>query len=151
MQQDGRGGSASEDGNLPPPWKKLKLSLGRSCFSESMALEFQDWKSAISQKVEEEQCPGDLLGHPDPVQINFWLSKFVMEVRKQNGQVYPPHLIQLVVSTLQRKMLHKNPEAPKLMNQFVTGLHRTCDSVYHELHKEGIGATVRQTAFCKRE
>lgn len=162
----------SGDGVLRPPTKKLKLSLGPSRFDKPKSVEemqeiskgyipantakstawgvkvFQVWRSERNQRVEE-QCPSDLFERPDPVQINFWLSRFVAEVRKQNGAPYPPRSIQLILSALQREMLDKNPEVPKFMDQSVTvyrGLHRTCDSVYRELHKQGIGATVRHTA-----
>ena len=162
-----------EEGIVPPPSKKKKLSLGRPRFEKPKSAEemqeifkgyvpantakstawgvkvFQDWRSERNRNVLEEQCPSDLFETPDPVQINFWLSRFVAEVRKQNGEPYPPRSIQLILSALQRKMLDTNPEAPKFMDQSVTvfrGLHRTCDSVYREFHKQGIGTTVRHTA-----
>jgi hypothetical protein len=122
-----------EEGIVPPPSKKKKLSLGRPRFEKPKSAEemqeifkgyvpantakstawgvkvFQDWRSERNRNVLEEQCPSDLFETPDPVQINFWLSRFVAEVRKQNGEPYPPRSIQLILSALQRKMLQPLP------------------------------------------
>ena len=78
MQQDDRSG----EGVLPPPPKKLKLSLGNSRFDKPKSVEemqeiskghipvntaksttwvFQDWRSERNRTVREDQCPSDLL------------------------------------------------------------------------------------------
>ncbi len=36
--------------------------------------------------------------------IGFWLSRFVVEMRKENGQTYPPDSIYSVCSGLQRHL-----------------------------------------------
>ena len=47
-------------------------------------------------------------------------------------------------------MLDPNPDVPRFMDQSISlfrDIHRSCDSVYRELHKEGVDATVRHTAI----
>ena len=87
----------------------------------------------------------NLLEVANPAQLNF-----VAEVRKRNGDPYPPRSIQLILSALQRKMLDVNPEAPRFMDQGMSlfrNIHRTCDTVYWQLHQQGVGATVRHTTI----
>ena len=122
-----------------PPSKKLKLSL-RSRFKEPKSLQemeeisrgyvppntakstawgvkvFQDWRGERSQTDSNEQCPINLLEAADPVQLNFWLPRFIVEVRKQTGEPYRPRSIQLILSALQRKMLDTNTDAPRFMD-----------------------------------
>ena len=74
---------------------------------------FSEWRvqrnGDISNKVQ--QCPENLLDDPDRKNLNFWLSQFVTEVRKQDGQPYPPRTIHQILSALQRKMIEKHPNA----------------------------------------
>ena len=78
---------------------------------------FEEWKSERGKREDGQICPGDLLDNPDTQQLIFWLSRFVTEVRKQNSELYPPQSIQLILAALQRRMLEKNPDAPKFMDQ----------------------------------
>ena len=50
-----------------------------------------------------EQCPQDLLEHPDPAKLNYWLSRFMTEVRKKDNSPNPPRSLHLILATLQRK------------------------------------------------
>ena len=156
-----------------PPKKKSRLSLNRSRFKEPTSSTdmheiskgyvpentakstawgvkvFQDWRAERNVKDRSENCPPDLLETADPMKLNFWLSRFVTEIRKQNGQPYPPRSIQLILAALQRKMLETSPDAPWFLDQSVTmfrEIHRTCNTVYRGLHKAGVGAVVRHTA-----
>ena len=36
--------------------------------------------------------------------LNFWLSKFVCEVTKQNGERYPPNSLYLLICTINRHL-----------------------------------------------
>ena len=111
---------------------------------------FSKWRvqrnGDISDKAH--QCPENLLDDPDSKKLNFWLSRFVTEVRKQDGQSYPPRTIHQILSALQRKMIEKHPDARKFLDRKETifsDFHRVCDSVYRELHSQGVGTDVRCT------
>ena len=45
-----------------------------------------------------------LLEHMSPNTLNFWLSKFVCEVAKQNGEGYPPNSLYLLVCAINRHL-----------------------------------------------
>ena len=95
---------------------------------------FQEWR-VDRNKRSEKLCPEDLLDNPDPKKLNHWLSRFVTEVRKQDGQPYPPKTIHHILAALQRIVVGKQPTTPKFMdrNELVfTELCRTCDSVYRQ-------------------
>ena len=69
-----------------------------------------------------------------PAELNEWLSIYVAETRKVNGEPYPPTSIQLLLFGLQRHMrAMDNERAPNIFAKtdpaFQT-LHHTMDSVY---------------------
>ncbi len=116
---------------------------------------FLEWRAERNRKAaltpetgSREECPEDLLDNPDTQKLNYWLSRFVTEVRRQDGQPYPPRSVHQILAGLQRKMLEKQPDAPKLLDSkepAFSVLHRTCDTVYRNLHSQGIGTAVRHT------
>ena len=115
---------------------------------------FLDWRAERNSTEEEEQCPRDLFDNPSVSIINYWLCRFVTEVRRQDGNPYPPKTIQQLLAGLQRKMLDANPDAPRFMDRQEScfrDLTRTCDSVYRDLHSKGVGTSVRHTSIFSSE
>jgi hypothetical protein len=111
---------------------------------------FQEWR-ADRNKRSEKQCPEDLL---DPKKLDHWLSRFVTEVRKQDGQPYLPKTIHHILAALQIIAVGKQPTTPKFMDRnepVFTELRRTCDSVYRQLHSDGVGTDVRHTSVFTAE
>ena len=112
---------------------------------------FQEWIGERNQRQlspDKDQCPLDLLKNSDVTQLNFWLSRFVTEVRKKDGTPYPPRSIHLILAALQRIMLENTPNAPKFFdrnNSSFRDLRRTCDSVYRKLRNDGVGTEVNHT------
>uniref|UniRef100_A0A1X7TE96 QRICH1-like domain-containing protein n=1 Tax=Amphimedon queenslandica TaxID=400682 RepID=A0A1X7TE96_AMPQE len=49
-----------------------------------------------------EAVPCDLLSCNDPQVLSEWLSKFVMEVRQESGEPYPPRSVQSILFGLYR-------------------------------------------------
>ena len=91
----------------------------------------------------EKQCLTDLLDNPNVHELKYWLSRFVTEVRKHDGQPS----IQQTLSGLQRRMLEGQLEAPKFMHfheDCFGDLHKSCDTVYRDLHNQGTGKEVRR-------
>ena len=94
-------------------------------------------------------CPDNILEAPQPDKLNYWLSRFVNEVRKQNGDPYPPKTVHQILAGLQRHMLETTPTAPKFLdrsNPPFYDLHHACDTIYRDLHSQGIGAAVKHTS-----
>ena len=50
------------------------------------------------------------LEHMSPNGLNFWLSKFVCEVTKQNGECYPPNSRYLLVWAINRHLCETGGE-----------------------------------------
>jgi hypothetical protein len=106
---------------------------------------FYEWKEERN-KENADKCPEYLLTSPDITKLNFWLGRFVNEVRNQKGENYLPKTIQQILSGLQRAILEKTPDFPKFMdktNPVYRELHRCCDVVYRQLHADGVGVSVR--------
>ena len=116
---------------------------------------FYSWMSQRNESSDK-KCPQTLLEDMMPAELNKWLSIYVAETRKVNGEPYPPTSIQLLLSGLQRHMrAMDNERAPNIFAKndptFQT-LHHTMDSVYRKLRASGVGAQKQQTeTFTKEE
>ena len=109
---------------------------------------FAEWRAERNKNPENDPCPMDLFENPDIPRLNNWLARFIAEVRRQDGNPYPPKTIHQILAALQWKMLDEHPDFPKFLDSKQWVYHdfiRTCDSVYHELHSQGVGTDVRHT------
>ena len=103
---------------------------------------FEAWMKSRNLSCPDNPVPEDILTCSDPEILNLYLSRFVIETRKANGDDYPPSTLHQL---LLRFMREHNPDCPNFLdksdNRF-RPLHRTLDSYFHKLHSEGVG---RQT------
>ena len=60
---------------------------------------FSEWRSA---RDGDEKCPSDLFENPT---TGYWLPRFINEVRRTDGEPYPPRTINQILAGLQRYML----------------------------------------------
>ena len=62
---------------------------------------FQSWRE---QRGEQQDgiCPVDLLETNNAELLNFWLSRFVVEARREDGKSYPPATIHNLLSGIYR-------------------------------------------------
>ena len=60
-------------------------------------------------------CPPSLLEKPIVDELNKWIPRFVNEVRRQDGEYYPPRTIHQLLAGLQRHMLDMNYSVPKFL------------------------------------
>ena len=91
----------------------------------------------------DDQVPQDILLCSDPELLNLHLSRFVIETRKANGEIYPPSTLHQLLCGILRFM--HNPECPNFLDKSDNRLRRlqgTLDSYFHKLHSEGIGRHV---------
>ena len=103
-----------------------------------------------------EKCPESLLEDMDPTLLDKWLSAYVAETRKVNGDPYPPTSLHLLLSGLQRHMRSIDRErAPNIFakdNHSFQTLHHTMDAVYKKLRANGVGSQRHATeTFSKEE
>ena len=117
---------------------------------------FHSWMENRNSRPEAEKCPEDLLLQMEPNLLKKWLSVFVAETRKVNGEPYPPLTLQSILSGLLRYM--RGADAQKAPNIFAKKdprfekLHNTMDTIYRALRAQGVGAE-KQSAepFSKEE
>ena len=113
---------------------------------------FNEWRYSLES--EERNCPDNLLETGNNEELNYWLPKFINEVRRTDGNPYPPRSIHQLLAGLQRYMLEQNYCLPKFLdiqNQQFRPIHGACDSVYHSLHCSGVGASIRHTAIISED
>ena len=65
---------------------------------------FELWSQARNQHQPEADIPHDLLTKCDPAMLNTHVSRFVVEIRKTNGDYYPPATINQLLCGLLRNM-----------------------------------------------
>ena len=70
---------------------------------------FNEWRGSRSS-LDDGECPSDLhvpeVGDAD--KLNFWLPRFINEVRRTDGNAYPPRTFHQLLAGIQRSMLEKN-------------------------------------------
>ena len=64
---------------------------------------FNDWRNNRNkQSATGDICPLDLLEKPEAEKLNFWLSRFVVEARRRDGEPYPARTLYLLLAGLLR-------------------------------------------------
>ena len=53
---------------------------------------FEEWRKELNKGTTGENCPLTLLEKPDAHSLNYWLSRFVVQMRRGDGNPYPPTL-----------------------------------------------------------
>ena len=112
-----------------------------NCVNSWAESTFNGWVAFRSDT--DDPVPSDLLSSNDPEEINKWLCKFVLEVRQQSGQPYPPKSLHSILCGLLRLYREKGGSFNFLDKKDArfTDLHKTLDTVCSTLHAEGIGAS----------
>ena len=107
---------------------------------------FEAWQNERNKHFgPEEQCPDSLLTEGDIEALSYWLSRFVLEVRKGDGTEYPPKSLHYLLCGLQRIIRIHHP----VINVFdkskkdLAIFRKIRDSEYHRLHMKGIGTNVQ--------
>ena len=109
---------------------------------------FELWKQARNTHHPEDPVPQDLLVTCDPSLLNTHLSKFAVEAKKANGEIYPPSTIHQLLCGLLWHMRETVQGCPNFLNKqdsHFRHLHGTLNALFHKLHSNGIGVQVRHT------
>ena len=70
---------------------------------------FEAWRVHYNRRYPNAPCPEDILLTNDASELDQWLSRFVLETRKEDGSPFPPRSIKLILSGLLRHMRPKSP------------------------------------------
>ena len=115
---------------------------------------FDEWRRERNATATGEQCPLELLEKPDAHSLKYWLSHFVVEMRRADGDPYPPSTISNVLAGIYRYCKSFVPDCPNFMDR---KNHRFRDVTgalqvrYRQLRKEGVGTVVKRAAVVTAE
>lgn len=117
---------------------------------------FCDWRESRNQNAQSEEirCPLDLLENAKAEELNHWLSCFVVEARRKDGEPYPVCTLYLLLSGLLRYGRSKSKDFPNFMDKKdsrFSELSGVCESVSKQLRKDGVGASVKHVAIVTPE
>ena len=79
-----------------------------------------------------------------PQELDHWLSKFVLETRKTNGEPYPPDTIYGICSGLLRYIRERRSEINIFKDAQFAGFRRTLDAEMKRLRSAGLGVRKKQ-------
>ncbi|XP_060562287.1 zinc finger MYM-type protein 2-like [Ruditapes philippinarum] len=112
---------------------------------------WREWAENRNLQPETKQEPG----YPIPVEIeqfrsyaemDFWLQRFICEIKRKNGEFYPPTTLQNIAAGLKRYLRNEQSMHVnffKTDDPVFTEFRRTLDSRMRELTNEGIGIEVK--------
>ena len=101
-----------------------------------------------------EKCPLDIFEMPDTEKLNRWLSHFVVQARRQDGEPYPARLLYLLLSGLLRHGRSKYTTFSNFVNKkdpHLSELSGVCGSVAKQLCKDGVGASIKHAPIITPE
>ena len=115
---------------------------------------FTEWMRDYNSHHPDDPCCDDILLSSNSSELSYWLQKYVLGTRKQNGERYPPKTIYLLLCGLNRHMKEKKPDSLNIFdceNSDFKLLFNTCDSFFQELREDGVGNTSKATEAITRD
>ena len=112
---------------------------------------FKDWCTWRQNESPTDPVPSNLLSSNDADELNKWLSVYVMETRKKNGDRSPFSSLNLLLCGLRRHMKEINPMSPNFLDEKHPKFAGTRDVRGKKLHQDGIGASVKHTPIITHE
>lgn len=120
---------------------------------------FRDWRIARNEEAQafdppRKLCPENILETVDSAELEEWLCLYISETRQSNGERFPPSSLSALLSGISRQIQKCNPKGFNIMDtkdQLFQRLHAVRDTVYHALHKEGVGTTREQARIITYE
>ena len=111
---------------------------------------FQQWRVQRTEELEFGKCPEDLLENPKAESLNFWLSRFVVEARRADGNKYPSSTIYHLLAALLRYSRSKCRGTPNFLDKSdprFRELRGACESISRQLRQAGVGAEVKHATL----
>ncbi len=122
-----------------------KLCKPRSVLSRTQLLTTRNGQSIYgnsgqkfreSSNVESPGRPPNLLSFE---QLNYWMSKFILEIRRKDGKEYPPNTLYSVSCGVMRHVRKYCPEINFFVQAQFAGFKKTLDSEMKRLKAGGAG------------
>ena len=146
-----------EASRFASPTKRERLEEAALGVVPSNTKHSTDWavKTFLSWVTERNiRCPDELIEEDilsccsDAERASYVLRLFVLEVRKQNGEHYPPSTLRSILSGLNREFARNKIRfgiLDKNDTRFLD-LHQTLDTINSQLHREGIGVATKHAS-----
>ena len=115
-------------------WTKWALARNNQCVEQTGTMSSDKWTKIIKP-----------LTDMTDEEMQYWISKFILEVRKEDGTEYPPKTILSLVMGLQSHIRMKNKVNIDFLNSpnFI-GVRQILDSEMKRLSQKGLGINVRK-------
>ena len=115
---------------------------------------FETWRKQRNAQSPGSVCPDDILLLDDTTTLCHWLCVFCKEARREDGEPYAPRSITQLLSGIQRYIREKKQCGITVLDgkspDFLP-LHRLLDTLFRELHAQGVGASRRQSATLSQD
>ena len=115
---------------------------------------FEDWRKQRNAKSPSKIIPDNVLLTGDNASLCEWLCVFCKEARKVDGEPYTPRSISQLLAGIQRYIRRETDSGITLVNgkdPVFQPLHRLLDSLFRDLHAQGIGATRRRSSTLSKD
>ena len=91
---------------------------------------FEQWRQARNAAVADESCPSNILLSDNVSDLDYWLCKYLVETRREDGLRYPPRTLHALLSGIQRYVCTEKRNSVNLFaDKEFHGLRNICDSL----------------------
>ena len=104
---------------------------------------WREWTGHRRQCCQPMDCPPHILLCTF-AQLDYWLSKFVLEVRRRDGQPYPPNSMYQLTCGLLRWIRETKPALNLFADAEFAGFRKTLDGEMKRLRSMGLGVQQKQ-------
>ena len=107
-----------------------------------------DWteyrRMAAEEDADESELPSALINQLTKTELNYWLSHFVLEVRRRNGDCYPPNTLYQICCGLQRAIRETSPGWNLFTDPEFCDFRNSLDAQMKDAKARGLGNKRRQ-------
>ena len=110
---------------------------------------WDEWRKSRQHSTGEEV---DAIEKLTEEQLDHWLTRFILEVRKKDGTVYPPNTLHHITAGLMRHIrLNGKPHIDLFKSSNFTNFRASLDAEMKSLQRKGIGSRKRQAEILTEE
>ena len=126
-----------------------------TAYSTSWALRnYEAWQTTRNSAHPELPVPDNLLTSGSEEDLNHWLSFYIVETKKSNGESYPPKTLYQLLTGLLRHSRSRNSLTPNFLdkaNPAFKSFHHVLDNTFKSLRQEGVGSGTKHAEIITKE
>ena len=117
---------------------------------------FEQWRAQRNATTNNngKLYPSNVLDCPKACELNYWLSQFVVEARREDGNPYPARTLSNLLAGLYRHCRESDATCPNFMNHKDPVFKELSGAIQvwsRELYEAGVGAVVKHTSVISTE